>query len=106
MLKLMKWAFALWSRVTKDHQVWLRENQMKVLRGEEYERRLRSVMNAVNRMRNGLVLRVFQGWVLFLQMETRNKQLLESFGRKLILRRQFRCLESWKFKVSCIVTST
>ena len=57
-------------------------------------------MNAVNRMRNGLLLRVFQGWVLFLQMETRNKQLLHSFGKKLLLRRQFRCLETWKFKAS------
>ncbi|GMH78026.1 hypothetical protein TrST_g10618 [Triparma strigata] len=94
--KLCKWAVEVWRRVTKEHLEWLRENQMKVLRGEEYERRLQAAKNAINRMRNGLLLRVFKAWVLFLQMEVRNRALLEKFAKKLLLRSLYRSLEAWK----------
>ncbi|GMI14592.1 hypothetical protein TrLO_g4427 [Triparma laevis f. longispina] len=94
--KLCKWAVEVWRRVTKEHLEWLRANQMKVLKGEEYERRLQAATNAINRMRNGLLLRVFKGWCLFLTMETRNRALLEKFSKKLLLRSLYKSLEAWK----------
>jgi len=97
---LLNWSFKLWSKLSREHQAWLAANQARALRSEDNERRLHAAKNAINRMRSGLMMRVFQAWVRLLQIEQKNRQLLESFSKKLLLRLQYKSMEAWKEHMS------
>lgn len=86
---LKRWAFYTWY----SNNV---QRQELALREKENGRRLEAAKNAINRMRSGLLLRVFKAWVMFLNLELRNKQILQAFTKKLLMRGQLKSIERWK----------